>query len=93
MNRIVVGNKLLDHGFSAADKGFTYLIEAVDIYKPGMSMMNVYDHIAKINGSKPQRIERCIRSTKEKTEAFKHLDNRELIARLKWNLEAQEAKA
>ena len=90
MDKIKIGNKLLDHGFSAADKGFGYLIDAVDHYRIGMPIGNVYAYVAGINGSKPTRIERCIRSTKEKNQAFKHLDNRELVARLSWNIAEQE---
>lgn len=93
MDKVKIGNKLLDLGFSVSDKGFGYLIDAVSVYEFGMPIMNVYARVAKINGSEPTRVERCIRHSKEKIEAFKHLDNRELIARLKWNLKAEEAKS
>jgi len=92
MDRITIGNKLLELGFSAADRGFEYTIEAVRVYEPGMTMGTVYGMVAGKFNVEPSNAERCIRNAKEKTAAFKNLTNRELIARIRWNLEAKEAK-
>jgi len=91
MDRITIGNRLLDFGFNPANLGFEYLIEAISIYKTGMPMGEVYGAVAKKFNTTPTRAERCMRHSREKTEAYKNMDNREMIARFKFNLEAKAA--
>lgn len=93
MDRINVGNKLLDHGFSPATKGFEYLADAIVIYKLGEPIGPVYDQIAEQHGTDPRSVERDIRYVKDRTKGFRDLGSKEVIARFKWNLQAEEAKS
>lgn len=92
MDRFKIGNRLLDLGFNPADKGFNYLIEAISAYKTGAPMAFIYNSVSEACKCKPANAERCIRSTREKTKIYKNVDNRKMIALIRWDIDQKEAK-
>ena len=90
MDRRTIGNALLKKGFSPADLGFVYLIDAIDLHDIKTPMMKIYREVAQKHGTTSSRVERCIRHSREKSNEWPNMDNRELIARMKWYLEGLE---
>ena len=63
MKQEIIEDYLLEVGILPHLKGFGYLVEAVQTYKPGMAFfMELYPAIAKTYGSTTSKVERCIRT-------------------------------
>lgn len=91
-DRKIIGDKLIAAGIYPDIKGFTYIIDAVEIFKPGNPLMELYAGVAEKHGVTSIRVERCIRHAKERTKQYKNLGNGQFIGLLKWELE-KEAKS
>jgi hypothetical protein len=91
MDRTVIGDKLInDAGIYPDVKGFTYIIDAVETFKPGKStLMDVYAGVAEKHGVAPSNVEKCIRHAKEGSKRYGHLNNGQFIGLLKWELEKE----
>ncbi len=75
MNRTNIENVLFDMGMSANNKGFAYIVDAVEIFeKEGGNIRitkELYPQIAKKYGTTPSRVERAIRHEFEKARSPK----------------------
>lgn len=90
MNRITVGNRLISEGIKPNLNGFHQIVDAVMYYKPGIPMMQIYQKVSELYGTKPSKVERNIRHAKEKTQNYKDLCNSEMVAMIRWQLESDE---
>lgn len=93
IKKTTIGDKLIQVGILPNLKGFQYSVDAIAKYRPGMAMMDVYDWVANINGSTPQRVERALRHAKGKSPTYGHYVNSEFIALMWYELQNEELEA
>lgn len=92
MNKNQIGDKLISIGIYPDIKGFTYIIDAVQIFEPGNSMMDMYKTVAQKHGVAFGNVEKCIRHAKEGSKQYGHLHNGQFVGLLKWEIEKEGSK-
>lgn len=81
MQRSTVEDFLMDERVKTSMIGFTYLTDAILMYRPGMPMVKgVYTEVAKMHHSTATRVERGIRHALEAREGEKKTVNGEYIS-------------